>query len=77
MPNILIRDVEIIVLEKLKRRAAGEGRSLQSEMQRILKDAAGRMEQLSELETARRIRASLTKENRSNSVELLREDRRR
>jgi len=75
MPNILIRDVEATVLEKLKRRAADEGRSLQSEMQVILKDAAARNEPLSELKIARRIRASLKTKNQSNSAELLREDR--
>lgn len=77
MPNVLVRDVEITVLEKLKSRAARMGRSLQSEVKIILQDAAGVTKPLSELETARKIRASLTVKNQSDSVDLLREDRAR
>jgi plasmid stability protein len=77
MPNVLVRDVEVSILEKLKIRAAGNGRSLQSEVQLILKDAAAKAEPLSELETARKIRESLRVKNQSDSGELLREDRER
>ncbi len=77
MPNVLVRDVETSILEKLKIRAAGNGRSLQSEVQIILKDAAAKAEPLSELETARKIRESLLVKNQSDSGELLREDRAR
>lgn len=77
MPNVLVRDVEISVLEKLKARAARKGRSLQSEVQMILHDAADVIEALPEIETARKIRASLAKRQRSESSVLLREDRRR
>lgn len=77
MPNVLVRDVETSILDKLKIRAAGNGRSLQSEVQIILKDAAAKAEPLSELETARKIRESLRVKNQSDSGELLREDRAR
>jgi plasmid stability protein len=77
MPNVLVRDVETSILEKLKIRAAGNGRSLQSEVQLILKDAAAKAEPLSELETARKIRESLQVKKQSDSGELLREDRER
>lgn len=77
MPNVLVRDVEMSVLEKLKSRAAKKGRSLQSEVQIILKDAVRKPEPLSEMETARKIRASLKVKKQSDSAELLREDRRR
>ncbi len=77
MPNVLVRDVEDSVLEKLKDSAARSGRSLQSEMQIILKEAAARAKPLSELETARKIRNSLAVKRQSNSAKLLREDRRR
>lgn len=78
MPNVLVRDVETSVLEKLKRRAARGGRSLQSEVQIILKEAAAKAEPLSEMETARKIRESLTVKNQSKGSELLlREDRQR
>lgn len=77
MPNVLVRDVETTVLEKLKSRAAKSGRSLQSEVQIILINAVKRAEPLSELETARKIRESLKVKNQSDSAELLREDRER
>ena len=77
MPSVLVRDVETVVLEKLKSRAAKSGRSLQSEMQIILINAVNRAEPLSELETARKIRESLRIKNQSDSAELLREDRER
>ena len=54
MPNVLVRDVDTSILEKLKIRAARNKCSLQSEVQIILKDAATKAEPLSELETARR-----------------------
>jgi plasmid stability protein len=77
MPNVLVRDVETSILEKLKIRAAGNGRSLQSEVQIILKDAAAKAEPLSELETAKKIRELLQVRKQSDSGELLREDRQR
>lgn len=77
MPSVLVRDVETMVLEKLKSRAAKSGHSLQSEMQIILINAVNRAEPLSELETARKIRESLRIKNQSDSAELLREDRQR
>lgn len=78
MPNVLVRDVDTSILEKLKTRAARNKRSLQSEVQIILKDAATKAEPLNELETARKIRESLTvKKQTTDSAELLREDRNR
>jgi len=77
MPNVLVRDVEPSILEKLKSRAARSGRSLQAEVQIILKDAAAKAEPLSELETARKIRESLKVKKQSDSAELLRDDRAR
>lgn len=77
MPNVLVRDVETTVLEKLKNRAARSGRSLQSEVQIILTNAVRKIEPLSELETARKIRESLKIKNQSDSAALLREDRQR
>lgn len=77
MPNVLVRDVETSILEKLKKKAAGNGRSLQSGVRIILKEAATRTKSLSELETARKIRESLRVKRQSDSAELLREDRQR
>lgn len=77
MPNVLVRDIDSKVLERLKKRAAVSKRSLQSEVQIILTDAANQREPLSELELARRIRASIRNRHQTDSAELLREDRSR
>ena len=77
MPNVLVRDIADEVLEKLKNRASENGRSLQSEVKIILKDAA-EASPLSELEVARKIRAALkVKRQSADSTEPLREDRMR
>lgn len=76
MPSVLVRDVDISTLKKLKLKAAREGRSLQAEVQLIL-DRAVQSEPLSELETARKIRSALGTREQTDSAELLREDRRR
>jgi len=79
MPNVLVRDVETSVLEKIKANAKRGGLSLQRQMQIILAEAAEKsVEPLSELETARKIRRSLAAgKQQSDSAELLREDQRR
>ena len=77
MPNVLVRDLEVAVLDRLKVRAKGQKRSLQAEMKIILSEAANKREPLSELQLARKIKASLTNKNQTDSVELLREDRNR
>jgi plasmid stability protein len=76
MPDVLVRDVETTVLEKLKKRAAENGRSLQSEVRSIISEYAA-SEPLSDMEVARKIRNSLRGRNHSDSAELLREDRAR
>ena len=75
MPNVLVRDVEVSVLDRLKLRAKRQNRSLQTEMKIILNNAAEQREPLSELELLRKFRSSLTKVNKSDSADLLREDR--
>ena len=76
MPNVLVRDVDEKVLEKLKNKAARNGRSLQREVQIILNDAIN-FEPLSDAEVARKIKNSLRGRQHSDSAELLREDRNR
>ena len=76
MPNVLVRDVDEKVLEKLKNKAARNGRSLQREVQIILNDAIN-FEPLSDAEVARKIKDSLRGREHSDSAELLREDRSR
>ncbi|MGB7208206.1 MAG: hypothetical protein WBD27_06050 [Pyrinomonadaceae bacterium] len=75
MPNVLVRDVEVTVLDRLKLRAKRQNRSLQAEVKIILQNAAEQREPLTELELIRKIRASNTKVNKTDSAELLREDR--
>ena len=76
MPNVLVRDVDEKVLEKLKSKAARNGRSLQREVQIILNEAID-FEPLSGAEVARKIKNSLRGRQHSDSAELLREDRNR
>ena len=76
MPNVLVRDVDEKVLEKLKTKAARNGRSLQREVQIILSDSIN-FEPLSDSEVARKIKDSLRGRQHSDSAELLREDRNR
>jgi plasmid stability protein len=77
MPDVLVRDVDVSVLDKIKLRAKRQNRSLQSEMKIIFSEAAEKREPLLELELIRKIRASNTKVNKTDSVDLLREDRER
>lgn len=76
MPDVLVRDVDEKVLEKLKTKAARNGRSLQREVQIILNEAIS-FEPLSDVEVARKIKNGLRGRAHSDSTELLREDRNR
>ena len=76
MPNVLVRDVDEKVLEKLKNKAARNGRSLQREVQIILNEAII-FEPLTDAEVARKIKDSLRGREHSDSAQLLREDRNR
>jgi antitoxin FitA len=76
MAELLVRNLNPDIVDRLKARARQHGRSLQAEVQRILEEAAGRrMEDARAL--ADRIRASLAGLPHSDSVELLAEDRAR
>ncbi len=76
MPNVLVRDVDEKVLEKLKNKAARNGHSLQREVQIILKEAIN-FEPLSDADVARKIKDSLRGRHHSDSAGLLREERNR
>ena len=76
MAQLLVRDLAPDVVDRLKRRAKENRRSLQAEIKQILEGAA----QLSMREAraaADRIRRSLMGRAHSDSVVLLREDRER
>ncbi len=74
MAQILIRNLDEATIERLKLRAAQNGRSLQAEVKMILDQAAH-----VDLRTARlaaaRIRDKLKGRPASDSVDLLREER--
>lgn len=76
MPNVLLRDLDPGVIEKLKVRARKHRRSLQAELKHILEQAAR-----TNTDTARalaaRIRQRLAGRAYSDSAGLLVEDRRR
>ena len=76
MPSILIRDLNKETIKQLKKRAAANGRSLQAEAKDIIERSA-RQKTFDEL---RRQLESLAKDSghqKTNSADLLREDRRR
>jgi plasmid stability protein len=74
MSQVLVRDIEPMVLEKLKTRARQNGRSLEAELRLILQQAAGEPA-ASLLPEVERIRALFGGRTFSDSAELLREDR--
>lgn len=76
MPQILVRDIETEVLERLKSRAKNHGRSLQGEAKWILLQAAGMS-----FKDARNVTAKWQKKFAGRKIpdttQLLREDRER
>jgi antitoxin FitA len=76
MPDVLVRDVEPEILDALKGRAQGNGRSLQLELKAILEQAA-RVRMADSRAVAAKIRRSLAGGKHSDSAQLLRGDRKR
>jgi plasmid stability protein len=81
MPEVLVHDLDEDVIEQLKVRARGNGRSLQAELKRILEQAAQsdttRMSRASYRVLADQIRAALAGHPQGDSTALLAEDRAR
>ena len=75
MPQVLVRDLDPDVLERLKRRAASSGRSLQAELKSILEQAARPAGDVAVL--AARIRRKLSGRDHSDSAEIVALDRAR
>lgn len=77
MAQILVRGLDEEVVERLKKRAKEDGRSLQSEVKVILEQAA--LAPKVDMETAKRLcdefRRRFKERKFPNSVELIREDR--
>ncbi|HZT41035.1 MAG TPA: hypothetical protein VFA07_02540 [Chthonomonadaceae bacterium] len=76
MSQVLVREVDPVVLEKLKARAMHNGRSLEAELRVILRQAAG-VDMEAALQELKRIQADFAGRTFSDSTELLREDRQR
>ena len=76
MTQVLIRDLEPEVIEKLKNRAKRHSRSLQKELKVILQEAA-KLDMLSARQVAERIRKKLSGRQFTDSAKLIREDRNR
>ncbi|HET9200302.1 MAG TPA: Arc family DNA-binding protein [Dehalococcoidia bacterium] len=77
MPNILIRDVDPKVLEKLKKRASSSGRSLQAEVRRILEESSALLSADEFLAKIKKFQAETAGRQTSDSADLIREDRER
>ena len=77
MPQILVRNLNKNIVERLKKRARRDGRSLQSEVKAILEQAAN--EPVMDMETARKLCEQIQRRFRGrkfpDTVELIREDR--
>jgi len=78
MPDILIRDIPSTVLNELKKRASLNKRSLQQELKLILEDASGiNYSKGMELASVIRMELKEKKQKYTNSVEVIRKDRKR
>jgi plasmid stability protein len=77
MAQLLVRDIEPKIIERLKERARQHKRSLQGEAKSILEEAAERMTIEKAIKSARKIRKSFGGKIFSDSAELIREDRER
>jgi antitoxin FitA len=76
MANLTIRNVEEEVVDRLKRKAAQNGRSLEAELRDVLKQAAQRKSREELLAEIDRIAAMTPKDvKQTDSTKLIREDR--
>ena len=76
MAQVLVRNLDPELLEKLKERAREHGRSLQAEMKEIFESAA-RFTLTDARKAAARIRRRLSAKKQTDSAELIARDRAR
>lgn len=76
MAQVLVRDLDDAVVEKLKERARSQGRSLEAELRQILRQAADEHRMATSM-TIAEIQAMFAGRTFADSAELLREDRER
>ena len=77
MAQVLVRDLDADVVERLKTRARRHGHSLQKEAKAILEDAARRYSMEEARRVAEKCHDRLAGRTFSDSAELIREDRER
>ncbi len=77
MAQVLVRDLENDVVDKLKERAKRQGRSLEAELRLILNQAAIDTSRTRDALPIEEIQKMLAGRNFSDSTEMLREDRAR
>jgi len=75
MGQLLVRALDDAVIERLKRRAESNHRSLEAELRDILEQASQQTDLARAVDLAHRIRSKLEGRPHSDSVELIREDR--
>jgi plasmid stability protein len=75
MAQILVRNLDQKVVDRLKKHAKAEGKSLQSDVKSILEEASERADRETFFAGAENIRRSLNGRKLSNSSTLIREDR--
>ena len=77
MAEVLVRDLEASVVEKLKARAAANGRSLQAELKAILEAQAKQVTKAEARALAAHIRRRIATRPQTDSGRLQAEDRER
>jgi antitoxin FitA len=75
MAQLLVRDLDAAVVDRLKQRATRHGRSLQKEVKAILEAAVGQCSIEDARAAAERIHQKLAGKVFSDSADLIREDR--
>ena len=77
MAQVLVRQLNDKVVDRLKKRAKEHGRSLQSEVKTILEDAVPDYERAWKRIDSLRLRLKRSSRKFTNSADLVREDRER
>jgi plasmid stability protein len=77
MAQVLVRDLDLTIIEKLKSRARSHGRSLEAELREILQAEALRADKAASRALAARIRRRIGKRPQTDSAVLQAEGRTR
>ena len=77
MGQVLVRELDDAVIERLKQRAQSHHRSLEAELREILEQVSRQVDVATSRDLADRIRRRLEGRTHSDSADLIREDRER